>query len=72
MESALASGLLRPTYTTSWDTTFAIPSTVSKHSWNLIFDPARAAGFYEARNLDGLHFGDATAALDFAHASIPL
>jgi RES domain-containing protein len=24
----------------------AIPSAVSKHSWNLIFDPAKAAGFY--------------------------
>jgi RES domain-containing protein len=24
----------------------AIPSAVSKHSWNLIFDPARAGGFY--------------------------
>jgi RES domain-containing protein len=28
----------------------AIPSAVSKHSWNLIFDPAKAAGF------DGLEF----------------
>jgi len=25
----------------------AIPSTVSQHSWNLIFDPARAAGHYK-------------------------
>jgi RES domain-containing protein len=24
----------------------AIPSAVSRHSWNLIFDPLRAAGFY--------------------------
>ncbi len=24
----------------------AIPSTVSTHSWNLIFDPLKAAGFY--------------------------
>jgi RES domain-containing protein len=24
----------------------AIPSAVSKHSWNLIFDPAKVAGFY--------------------------
>jgi RES domain-containing protein len=27
----------------------AIPSAVSKHSWNMIFDPTRAKGFY---NLD--------------------
>jgi RES domain-containing protein len=25
----------------------AIPSTVSQHSWNLLFDPARAAGHYQ-------------------------
>jgi RES domain-containing protein len=24
----------------------AIPSAVSTHSWNLIFDPLKAAGFY--------------------------
>lgn len=28
---------------------FAIPSAVSVHSWNLIFDPVRAAGAYSLR-----------------------
>jgi RES domain-containing protein len=26
-----------------------IPSAVSRHSWNLVFDPGRAAGFYKVR-----------------------
>jgi RES domain-containing protein len=28
----------------------AIPSTVSIHSWNLIFDPLKAAGFYSVES----------------------
>lgn len=29
---------------------FLIPSTVSQNSWNLIFDPSRAAGLYKPRH----------------------
>jgi RES domain-containing protein len=32
----------------------ALPSTVSRHSWNLIFDAGRAAGKYTLRHQEGL------------------
>lgn len=28
---------------------FLIPSAVSQHSWNLVFDPGRASGLYKPR-----------------------
>lgn len=32
---------------------FLIPSAVSQHSWNLVFDPGRAAGLYRLRLQEG-------------------
>ena len=48
MESALASGLLRPTYTTSWDTTFLLPPSVDE--WL----PARHLARFVVEVIDGL------------------